>query len=124
MNRQVYREMFSQRIGASTVLTFRAVRILDGLGLFDRESVVAWLNRQSTRNTRSLGAKTYYEICAAMGMAVPAQAPATLGAKLRAAEARIAELESALKRIRDCDWVISLPDRMDAVRAIARGVLQ
>lgn len=100
MNRQVYREMFSQRIGANTVLTFRAVRILDGLGLFDRESVVVWLNRQSTRNTRSLGAKTYYEICAAMGMAVPAKAPTTLGAKLKAAEAHIAKLEQIIHDMR------------------------
>lgn len=36
---------------------------------------------------------------------------------------RIAELELALIRLRDCDWVISLPDRMDAVREIARGAL-
>lgn len=30
----------------------------------------------------------------------------------------------ALKQIRDCDWVITLPDRMDAVREIARNALQ
>lgn len=88
--------MYSQRIGAATILTFRAVRILDSLGLTDRESVVAWLNRPSTRNTRSLGAKTYYEICAALGMAVPANAPRTLGAQLAAAKARITELEQEL----------------------------
>lgn len=39
-------------------------------------------------------------------------------------EARIEKLELALKRIRDCDWVITLPDRMDAVRTIAREALQ
>lgn len=33
-------------------------------------------------------------------------------------------LEDALIRLRDCDWVISLPDRMDAVRAIAREALE
>jgi hypothetical protein len=33
-------------------------------------------------------------------------------------------LETALKRIRDCDFVITLPDRMDAVRAIAREALE
>lgn len=32
---------------------------------------------------------------------------------------RIEKLEHALERIRDCNWVITLPDRMDAVRAIA-----
>lgn len=96
MNRLIYREMYSQRIGAATTLSFRAVRILDGLGLSDKDSVLAWLNRPSTRNTRSLGAKTYYEICAALGMVVPAKAPRTLGAQLAAAKARIAELEQEL----------------------------
>ena len=33
------------------------------------------------------------------------------------------ELVKALTRLRDCDWVISLPDRMDAVREIAREAL-
>ncbi len=37
--------------------------------------------------------------------------------------ARVAELEEALIRLRDCDWTISLPDRMDAVREIARKAL-
>lgn len=37
---------------------------------------------------------------------------------------RIAKLEAALERIRDCDWVITLPDRMDAVRDIAREALE
>lgn len=88
--------MYSQRIGATTTLSFRAVRILDGLGLADKESIVVWLNRPSTRNTRALGVKTYYEICAALGMAVPANAPRTLGAQLAAAKARITELEQEL----------------------------
>lgn len=33
-------------------------------------------------------------------------------------------LKAALVRLRDCDWVISLPDRMDAVREIARKALE
>ena len=37
---------------------------------------------------------------------------------------RAHKLEAALKRIRDCDFVITLPDRMDAVRAIAREALE
>lgn len=37
---------------------------------------------------------------------------------------RVEKLEAALERIRDCDWVITLPDRMDAVRAIAREALK
>ena len=34
------------------------------------------------------------------------------------------KLRAALQRLADCDWVISLPDRMDAVRKIAREALQ
>ena len=36
---------------------------------------------------------------------------------------RVERLEKALTRLRDCDWVISLQDRMDAVRDIARNAL-
>ena len=42
---------------------------------------------------------------------------------LDAAE-RIEKLEYALQRIRDCDFVITLPDRMNAVRAIAEEALK
>lgn len=38
--------------------------------------------------------------------------------------ARLEKFEAALECIRDCDWVITLPDRMDAVRQIAREALQ
>jgi hypothetical protein len=38
-------------------------------------------------------------------------------------EAEAARLRGALQRLADCDWVISLPDRMDAVRTIAREAL-
>lgn len=45
--------------------------------------------------------------------------------KERDTQARqIAELREALTRLRDCDWVITLPDRMDAVRDIARKALE
>lgn len=37
---------------------------------------------------------------------------------------KVAKMEEALKRIRDCNWIITLPDRMDAVRAIAREALE
>jgi cell division protein FtsB len=40
--------------------------------------------------------------------------------KLRAENER---LRKALTRLRDCDWTITLPDRMDAVREIAREAL-
>jgi hypothetical protein len=38
--------------------------------------------------------------------------------------AAIDRLRHALERIRDCDFTITLPDRMDAVRKIAREALQ
>jgi ribosomal protein L1 len=41
--------------------------------------------------------------------------------KLRA---EIERLRAALERICDCDWVITLPDRMDAVRDLARQALK
>lgn len=40
--------------------------------------------------------------------------------RLRAENER---LRTALIRLRDCDWTITLPDRMDAVREIARKAL-
>jgi hypothetical protein len=43
---------------------------------------------------------------------------------LKEAEKRVEMLVFALERIRDCDFVITLPDRMDAVRAIAREALE
>ena len=46
-----------------------------------------------------------------------------LRGKIASLEARIKQLEEALIRLRDCDWVISLPDRMDAVRDIAKQAL-
>ena len=33
-------------------------------------------------------------------------------------------LAEALQKLADCDWVITLPDRMDAVREIANEALQ
>lgn len=45
-------------------------------------------------------------------------------AALNDAEKRADVYKRALKRIRDCDFVITLPDRMDAVRAIAREALE
>lgn len=44
--------------------------------------------------------------------------------RMQAAEAERDRLKAALVRLRDCDWVISLPDRMDAVREIAREALE
>jgi hypothetical protein len=43
---------------------------------------------------------------------------------LKEAEKRVEMLAFALERIRDCDFVITLPDRMDAVRAIAQEALE
>jgi regulator of replication initiation timing len=40
--------------------------------------------------------------------------------RLRAENERLRE---ALKKLRDCDWTITLPDRMDAVRDMAKQAL-
>ena len=50
--------------------------------------------------------------------------PTCLYCSLPSKTKRIKKLEFALERIRDCDWTITLPDRMDAVRAIAREALE
>jgi hypothetical protein len=50
----------------------------------------------------------------------PEEIPKIINALRKRAE----KLETALTRIRDCDFVITLPDRMDAVRAIAREALE
>ena len=38
-------------------------------------------------------------------------------------EAEHKRFKDALIKLRDCDWTIALPDRMDAVRKIAREAL-
>ena len=38
-------------------------------------------------------------------------------------ERRLKIAVDALERLGDCDWVITLPDRMDGVRTIARDAL-
>lgn len=47
-----------------------------------------------------------------------------LCSKITEQHQEIQRLRQALQRIRDCDWVITLPDRMDAVRQIAREALE
>lgn len=44
-------------------------------------------------------------------------------AELEATKALLGVRTEALERLRDCDWTITLPDRMDAVRQIAREAL-
>lgn len=44
--------------------------------------------------------------------------------ELIAQDQKIQKMRSALERLRDCDWMITLPDRMDAVREIAKEALQ
>lgn len=46
-----------------------------------------------------------------------------LRAKNTALTERIERLRTEMIRLRDCDWVITLPDRMDAVREIARNAI-
>lgn len=54
---------------------------------------------------------------------VPADFARQLERELAATTKERDELREALYRLRDCDFVISLPDRMDAVREIARAAL-
>ena len=44
--------------------------------------------------------------------------------RAQSAEAERDRMKAALVRLRDCDWVIRLPDRMDGVRQIAREALE
>ncbi|MFN9163448.1 MAG: hypothetical protein ACK6DM_12230 [Alphaproteobacteria bacterium] len=55
----------------------------------------------------------------------PAIQPAIerLAAENKQLRAERDRLKAALVRLRDCDWVIRLPDRMDGVRQIARKAL-
>lgn len=76
-------------------LSFRAARFASQFT--SRTELVHWLLRPNTVNTWQMGKKTYFELCTAFGLAVPARAPQTLGAQLAQAQARIAELESALE---------------------------
>ena len=59
---------------------------------------------------------------AALIVAARNSLPAIL-TEIRELRAENARKTAALTRLRDCDWVISLPDRMDAVRDIARAAL-
>lgn len=47
----------------------------------------------------------------------------TCGAYVTVLERQNVKFRAALEKLRDCDWVITLPDRMDAVRKIARKAL-
>ena len=68
-------------------------------------------------------AKMYLEIPAVKNKETGTVLEKTASAILQQ-DGKISKMEEALKRIRDCDFVISLPDRMDAVRAIAREALE
>ena len=47
-----------------------------------------------------------------------------LATELAAVTEQRDRLAEALQKLADCDWVITLPDRMDAVRAVANQALQ
>ena len=68
---------------------------------------------------------------ASLYLSVPTENNHKTGAMLRQAasvmadwDRKVTKMEIALTKIRDCDFVITLPDRMDAVRAIAREALK
>jgi hypothetical protein len=98
-DRLAFREKVARELGVilGHPLSFRAARF--AAQHKTRESLVAWLNHQNTKNVWQMGKKTFNELCMAFGLAVPAKAPRTLGTQLAAAKARIAELEAQLKEI-------------------------
>lgn len=97
-DRLVFREKVARDLGVilNPPLTFRAAKFAAQFS--SRDEVVRWLNRPNTLNTWQMGRKTYNELCQVFGLAIPTHGPRTLGARLRAAEARIAELEQELAR--------------------------
>jgi hypothetical protein len=96
MNRLIFRRILSERLGLP-LLSFRACRILENSKITEPHQVRPWLLKQTTRNIRGLGIRTLNEIFEACGMAIPKNAPKTLGNQLRAAEARIRELEAQIE---------------------------
>lgn len=95
-DRLVFREKIARDLGVilNPPLSFRAAKFAAQFSC--RDELVRWLNRPSTLNTWQMGRKTYNELCQAFGLAIPTHGPRTVGARLRAAEARIAELEEEI----------------------------
>lgn len=129
-DRLVFREKVARDLGVilNPPLTFRAAKF--AAQFKSRDEVVRWLNRPNTLNTWQMGRKTYNELCQAFGLAIPTHGPRTLGARLRAAEARIVELEKrievmtyTLERIRDIDW-LQYSNRIDAIQQFAKEALK
>ena len=55
---------------------------------------------------------------------VPSQFARTLERDLTAVTKQRDRLAEALQKLADCDWFITVPNRMDAVRVIANKALQ
>ena len=70
-------------------------------------------------------ARTMRDECAKMEreLAVSRNAERLARVQLGAEREKVKALREACERLRDCDWVITLPDRMDAVRDIARAAI-
>ena len=96
MDRLIFRQILSERLGLP-LLSFRACRLLENNGITEPHEVRPWLLKQATRNIRGLGIKTLNELFEACGMALPVNAPKTLGNQLKAAKTRIRELEAQIE---------------------------
>lgn len=99
-DRLAYREQVARELGVllDPPLSFRAAKF--AAQHKTRADLVKWLKHENTPNCWQMGRKTYVELCMAFGLAVPAKAPRTLGTRLRAAEACIAELEQVIHDMR------------------------
>jgi hypothetical protein len=95
-DRLAYREQVARELGVllDPPLSFRAAKF--AAQHKTRADLVKWLKHENTRNCWQMGRKTYVELCMAFGMAVPAKGPTTLGAKLRAVEAKLEKIQAAL----------------------------
>lgn len=107
-DRLVFREQIAKEFGSvlGATISFRAAKFLDAHD--SRDAAVEWLKKPSTLKTKQLGKKTFYELCAALGMAVPEKVPRTVGWELQEAKkeiealkAKIAEQEQIIKQHND-----------------------
>lgn len=99
LDRIAWAEQVSQSFGLlAAPLSYRAAKF--AVRHSTKEDLIKWLVKPSTHNEWQMGRKTYIELCAAFGLAVPAKAPRSQKMQLVAALAKIAELEQIIHDLR------------------------